>query len=190
MTIYTGTPETDSGLPTSRDLITLIQHWCEAYTNAHIGYALADHTRIPADHATHTASAADWERQARDRFAVLAAALEHAPHWGAQAETFMPIRTRGNGHVDLHARDQDGRPVVVTMTFVEAVSIGTHLTAHAAVGADRTGVRIDRVLPRLPSEAGAALMADSPAADPDGTTRGAGPAPAAPVPLRHRYPRD
>ena len=97
--------------------------------------------------------------------------LTGLPPTPAEIEAFMPVRTRPNGHVELHARDQHARAVVVALTGAEAMLLGVHLTAHAAVGLDRTGAKVDRVLPPMIPDALPAVTADTPPGS-DGSATG------------------
>lgn len=165
-------------------LLADIVRWGEAYATAHTSAAFAHMATTRAEYDRLKARAEHWDRQARDLFDAIASAVGTIPGDAAKVDKFMPVRALPNGHVQLHARDQYARPVVVGLTFAEAVSIGVHLTAYAAIGLDRTGNHVDRVLPALPTEAPVATTAAPPTGTADGRTtvgRHSTPTPSVPV---------
>ena len=146
----------------SADLLASINELCEAYANAHMARFLAGHSADHAEHERHSAHAAYWDTETRTRYSAVAEAVESMAPDPADIEAFLPVRTRPNGHVELHARDQHARAVVVALTGGEAMLLGVHLTAHAAIGIDRTGAKVDRVLPPMIPGALPAVTADTP----------------------------
>lgn len=157
----TADSSTTAGTP-SADLLASINDLCEAYAKAQMARFLAGHSSDHAEHNRHAAHADYWETETRTRFSAVAEAVESMAPEPADIEAFMPVRTRPNGHVELHARDQHARAVVVALTGAEAMLLGVHLTAHAAIGLDRTGAKVDRVLPPMIPEALPAVTAAAP----------------------------
>jgi hypothetical protein len=141
---------TAAGTPNSTDLLAEINDLCEAYAKARVARALAEHSADHAEHERHATAADYWERESRTRYDALVPAIETVAARPVQIEEFLPVRTHPSGHVEVHARDQYARPVVVTFTGAEAVSLAIHLTAHAAIGLDRTGAKVDPLLPAVP----------------------------------------
>ena len=168
--IMTAAPSTAAGTP-SADLLASINALCEAYAKAQMSRFLAGHSSNHEEHDRHAAHADYWDTETRTRFSTVAEAVESMAPEPAEIEAFMPVRTRPNGHVELHARDQHARAVVVALTGAEAMLLGVHLTAHAAVGLDRTGAKVDRVLPPMIPDALPAVTADTPPGS-DGSATG------------------
>jgi hypothetical protein len=144
------TTPTPAGTPSASDLLDEINHMCEAYAKARVARVLAEQSTDHAEHDHHASVADYWERESRTRYDALVPTIETVAARPVQIEEFLPVRTLPNGHVEVHARDQHARPVVATFTGAEAVSVAIHLTAHAAIGLDRTGVKVDPLLPAVP----------------------------------------
>lgn len=164
--------------PTAEELLASINDLCEAYALARSTRALAQNASTKAEYDNLIARADHWDLQAATRYDALADTVEAAYPRGAQVEPFLPVRVLPNGQVEIHARDQHTRPVVVALSGPEAVTVGVHLTAYAAIGLDRTGTKVDRVLPPMITDPPPATTTDAPPGDPAGPARG----PAALVP--------
>lgn len=147
--------------PTAEALLASINELCEAYALARSTRALAQNAETPAEYDNLTARAEHWELSVRTRYDALAATVEAAFPRGAQVEAFLPVRVMANGRVEIHARDQHTRPVVVALSGPEAVTVGVHLTAYAAIGLDRTGTKVDRVLPPMITDLPPATTTDA-----------------------------
>ena len=158
------TTPTPAGTPSAPDLLDEINDMCEAYAKARVARVLAEQSTDHAEHDHHASVADYWERESRTRYDALASTIETVAARPVQIEEFLPVRTHPSGHVEVHGRDQHARPVVVTFTGAEAVSVAIHLTAHAAIGLDRTGAKVDRVLPPMIPDALPAVTADAPPA--------------------------
>jgi hypothetical protein len=141
---------TPAGEPSAADLLAEINDLCEAWARARVARVLAEHSADHAEHERHANVADYWEQESRTRYDALVPTIETVAARPVQIEEFRPVRTRPSGHVEIHARDQHARPVVVTFTGAEAVSVAIHLTAHAAIGLDRTGAKVDPLLPAVP----------------------------------------
>jgi hypothetical protein len=135
--------------PTVSELLAAIVDLCETYARAETGRALAEHAGTKAERDDLVSRAAYFNRESRTRYDALTTAIEAVLPRTAQVETFLPVRTLPDGRVEIHAVDQHERPVVVALTGTEAVTVGVHLTAYAAIGLDRTGTKLDRILPPL-----------------------------------------
>ena len=79
------------------------------------------------------------------RFRAIEAALPGA----ARPEEFMPVRPLSNGHVELLAHDTTGRHLAVLLSGTQALAVGAHLSAYAAISLDRIGHKLDDGLPEL-----------------------------------------
>ena len=154
---------TPAGTPSADDLLTAINELCEAYARGRIARVLAEHSSDTAEHERHTTHADYWERDSRTRYDALVPVIETAAPRPVEVEEFLPVRTRPSGHVEVHARDQHGRPVVVTLTGAKAVAVAVHLAAHAAIGLDRTGAKVDPLLPEIPTAASPVAASGTPA---------------------------
>ncbi len=147
---------------TAEDLLASINELCEVYALAKATRALTQNAATKAEYDNLIARADHWDLQATTRYSALADTVETAFPRGAQVEAFLPVRVLPNGRVEIHARDQHTRPVVVALTGPEAVTVGVHLTAYAAIGLDRTGTKVDRVLPPMLTAPPTATTTDAP----------------------------
>lgn len=164
--------------PTAEELLTSINDLCEAYALARSTRALAQNAETRAEYDNLITRAEHWELSVRTRYDALSDAIDAAFPRGATVEAFLPVRVLPNGHVEIHARDQHTRPVVVALSGPEAVTVGVHLTAYAAIGLDRTGTKIDRILPPMITDPPPATTTD---ARPGGPAALASGGPAAPA---------
>jgi hypothetical protein len=160
------TTPTPAGTPHSTDLLGDINNLCEAYAKARVARTLAEHSADHTEHERHAHLADYWERESRTRYDALASTIETVAARPVQIEEFLPVRTHPSGHVEVHGRDQHARPVVVTFTGAEAVSVAIHLTAHAAIGLDRTGAKVDPLLPSVPAPTPPAATGRAPVPNP------------------------
>lgn len=130
-------------------LMNLANQVADAYAHLHLNQAYARQATSQATYDQLIARVDYWNAQhAAARTALNAALRDELP---ATPETFLPVRVLGNGHIDLHARDSLDLPVVVRLTGGQALSVGAHLIASAAIGLDRTGAKVTSALPLLPA---------------------------------------
>ncbi|GAB1641524.1 hypothetical protein [Krasilnikovia sp. MM14-A1259] len=148
---------------TTEAILTAINELCEAHAKAQVARGVAEQAPTKAGRDDHLSRAQYWDRQTHTLHRALVDVVRTVTPPPSRVETFLPVRTLPNGHVELHARDQHSRPVVVALTGAEAVTVGVHLTAHAAIGLDRTGTRVDRVLPPMLTDPPTATTGDAPA---------------------------
>ena len=153
-------PVASDGACTADDLLASITKLCEAYASARVARFTTEHAADKFERDQHAARASYWQEQARTQYEALAASIRAAFPDRARVEAFRPVRVLPNGHVEIHARDQHARPVVLGLTGGEAVTVGVHLTAYAAIGLDRTGNHLNNLLPPLPVTAPAATTGD------------------------------
>ncbi|MDI6101187.1 hypothetical protein QLQ12_21465 [Actinoplanes sp. NEAU-A12] len=157
-------PSTTAGPPLAERLLAEMSDLCEAYAREQVARALAEHSADHNEHQLHTNRADYWGGETLARYNALVTAITAAVPQEAEAqlEEFRPVRTLANGHVEIHARDQHARPVVVRFTGAEAVTVGVHLTVHAAIGLDRTGAKVDQVLPPVLAAVPPAVIGEPP----------------------------
>ncbi|GAB1644347.1 hypothetical protein KRMM14A1259_47700 [Krasilnikovia sp. MM14-A1259] len=148
---------------TADDLLSAISDLCEVYAKAQTTRTLAHHAPNRAEYDNLTDRAQHWDLSFRTRFDALTDAIQAVAPRAAQVEQFRPVRVLSNGHVEIRARDQRNHPVIVALTGPEAVTVGVHLTAYAAIGLDRTGAKVDRVLPPMLTATPPATTVDTPA---------------------------
>jgi hypothetical protein len=129
------------------DLLNAINDLCEAYGKAKTCRTLAAHSAEAADHENLIARATHWDQLVNVHFQTVATAVHHWLPRRAYAETFLPVRPLDCGAVELHARDDERRRIVVQLNAAEAFALGAHLTAFAAIALDRTGAKIAPILP-------------------------------------------
>lgn len=167
-------------------IVAAITNLTEMYAKARLTQAFADQATSHTEAINLTARAAYWDTEVEQAYAALTATLHDA--LPAAPETFMPVRVLANGHLEIHARNGTGHAIVTRLTAAEALAVGMHLVAYAAIGTDRTGDKISRLLPPLPT---APLPAVAPprASTPTTDTTTAPDAAAAPSPARGRPPR-
>lgn len=158
--------------PTAEELLTSINELCEAYAVARSTRALAQNAETTVEYNNLIARADHWDLQTAARYEALADTVETVLPRGAQVEAFLPVRVLPNGRVEIHARDQHARPVVVVLSAPEAVTVGVHLTAHAAIGLDRAGTKVHRILPPMITDPAPATTTDAPSGDCVGPARG------------------
>lgn len=130
-------------------LLAAVHQLCHAYARAEVSRTLAGYTDDPARRALDLEVAQHWDGAVRHRFEALNSALNDLIPDVIHAETFLPVRPLSTGDVHLHLRDQQARTVLVRFTAAEAVAVGAHLTAYAALGLDRTGGKVAAVLPPI-----------------------------------------
>lgn len=128
------------------DLLASIRQLCEAYAKSEVNRALANLAQNGEQAKHHAAHAEYWEAATASQWQALAAVVGEALPSTVTTEDFLPIRSVTSGHVELHARDNTARSVVVLLTGAQALTVGAHLTAHGAVALDRIGAKVDAAL--------------------------------------------
>jgi hypothetical protein len=147
-TASTATP-THAPAMTAEAVVALANEVCDFHARAEVARALAGHSASHAEHANLTADAAHWDALVRERWSALVEAIEVVLPGAALPEEFMPVRPLSNGHVELQAHDTAGCRVVVLLSGAQALAVGAHLTAYAAISLDRIGQKLDGGLPHL-----------------------------------------
>jgi hypothetical protein len=135
--------------PTAEAVLALVNDLCGLYAEARAARATVAFLAGEAERAHVLARAAHWDTLVSDRYRALAEAIQATHPEAAQVERFMPVRPLGNGHVELHAHDVTARRFVVLFTGAQALAVGAHLTAYAAISLDRIGQRPDPGLPHV-----------------------------------------
>ena len=131
----------------AEDLLRQIRQLCEAFTNAHLAHVAAGDAPTEAERAHYQARADYWNQTAGTRYQHLTETVADLLPEPAQIERFWPIRPLTNGHLELHARDRQARPVVVLLTGAQALAVSAHLNAYAAISLDRIGTKVNDLLP-------------------------------------------
>jgi len=134
---------------TAEAIIALANEIGDLHARAEVARALAGHSASHDEHANLTAHATHWDTLVSERWTALVEATQAALPDAARPQEFMPIRPLSNGHVELQAHDTTGRPLVVLLSGAQALAVGAHLTAYAAISLDRIGQKLDAGLPHL-----------------------------------------
>ena len=132
---------------TAEGLLLRVRQLCEAYTNARLAHVAAVDAPSEAERAHYQARADYWNQTTNVRYRDLTETMADLLPEPAHLERFMPIRPLTNGHLELHAHDRQARPVVVLLTGAQALAVSAHLGAYAAISLDRTGTKVDNLLP-------------------------------------------
>jgi len=141
-------PTDDPTAPADR-LLADINALCEAYAKAQTARVDAHHATTDAQYEHGKARAEYWDGRVSGQYQALVEAVLDALPPVAGVERFLPVRSQPAGYVEVHARDHDGRPVLLRMTSTEAVALAVHLAAHGAVSRDRAGQHVDPILPPI-----------------------------------------
>ena len=156
----------DAPAPTAEAVLALVNEVCGIYAQAKAARATAGYLGAEAERAHVLARAAHWDTLVSDRYRALVTAVQAVLPEAARVERFMPVRPLANGDVELHAHDTKARRLVVLLTGVQALAVGAHLTAYAAISLDRIGQKLDGGLPLVkaapPFTATATTAADQP----------------------------
>jgi hypothetical protein len=146
---------------TVEHIISLSNRVAELFARAQLTHTLAQHATSHTEYDELSARAEQWDQHVSDAHDALVSALRAA--LPATPEPFLPVHVEPSGHVEIHARDHGARPVVLRLTGAEALTIGHHLIACAAIGLDRTGMKVVALLPPLPTTPPRAATASTPA---------------------------
>jgi hypothetical protein len=170
---------------TAEQIVALVTDLAEIYGTAKATRTFAQDAASRAEYDNLIARANYWDGEVDARYAALVAALhEWLP---AAPETFLPVQVLPNGSVEIRARDGAARPVVVRFTAAQALALGAHLAAYAAIGIDRTADKITAHLPAVPATPAFTATRATPATDPDPAAQPARVVASAP-PIRHEPP--
>ena len=86
----------------------------------------------------------------------------HPSLWRASQLARSSTRCVNTGHVEVHARDTTQRPIVLSLTATQALTLGAHVSAHAAIALDRSGAKLDTALAALTATGTAAPVIPGP----------------------------
>jgi hypothetical protein len=135
--------------PTSDAMLAAIWQLCDAYAKSEVNRVLAGRA-ANGNEAVRLGDQADyWSQAVNAQYQALALTVRQMLPDGARLEEFLPVRATSGGNVEVHARDTTSRPVVILLTGAQAMTVGTHLTAHGAVALDRVGGKVDVALPGI-----------------------------------------
>ncbi|MEU0558459.1 hypothetical protein [Dactylosporangium sp. NPDC006015] len=122
---------------------------CVSYAKSQVAHAMAEHAADPDERARHVQAVKYWDAAVSRQHRALAEMLDDAFTAEAEVESFLPVQPLPTGDVVVRARDERTRPVVVRLTCQQALAVGAHLTAYAAIGLDRSSGKVAEVLPKV-----------------------------------------
>ncbi|MEU1808400.1 hypothetical protein [Micromonospora aurantiaca (nom. illeg.)] len=134
---------------TGVDIMRLVDELCVAYAKVQVAQTMAEYTADPEARAKHLDVGRYWSRAGRALHRTISGKLDDALTAEAAVESFLPVQPTSSGEIAFRARAEGDRPVVVRLTATQALAVGAHLTAYAAVGLDRTGGKVADVLPPI-----------------------------------------
>lgn len=134
------------------DIMRLVDELCIAYAKVQVAQTMAEFTSDPEARAKHLGVARYWTDAGRKLHRTISESLDDALTAEASLESFLPVQPTPTGEVALRAHDAQHRPVVVRLTATQALAVGAHLTAYAAIGLDRTGRKVADVLPPIATQ--------------------------------------
>lgn len=134
---------------TAEAILAAVDQVCVLYARAEVARAMTGLSGSDAEYAHLRARADHWDALGSQMYQALAATVHAGLPNAARVERFMPVRPLSNGHVELHADDTAARRVVVLFTGAQALAVGAHLTAYAAISLDRIGQKLDPGLPHV-----------------------------------------
>ncbi len=149
------------------NILAGINALCEAYAKAQIARIEAHYAATAEQHAHCKARGEYWDAAVSSQYQALLVTLQEALPDPVAVETFVPVRALPSGDVEVHGRDQNNRRVALHLTGAQAIAIGTHLSAYAAIGLDRAGVRINEYMPPVERTLPAAVTTPDPRTDAD-----------------------
>jgi hypothetical protein len=132
---------------TADELMQAIDTLCQSCARAHVAHVAAGDAQTKSQYDHLKARADYWSTAARAQYQAIAATVAELLPEPAPVERFMPVRTLPNGYIEIHAHDRQARPVAVLLSGAQALAVGTHLCAYAAVALDRIGFKVNDVLP-------------------------------------------
>ncbi|MER7273514.1 hypothetical protein ABT369_03560 [Dactylosporangium sp. NPDC000244] len=138
---------------TGVDIMRLVDELCVAYAKVQVAQTMAEYTADLEARAKHLGVAKYWSNAGRALHRTISETLDDALTAEAAVESFLPVQPMPSGEVAFRARDERDRPVVVRLSAVQALAVGSHLTAYAAIGLDRTGGKAADVLPPIATAA-------------------------------------
>ncbi|MET7821263.1 hypothetical protein [Micromonospora zamorensis] len=147
---------------TGDDLITDMNELCVAYAKAQVAHTLADLAADREERRKHLAHAEYWDSAVSNRYRTLTESVGAALPDPVTVESFLPVQPLPTGDIAIRARDERTRPVILRLSGTQALAVGAHLTAYAAIGLDRSGGKVAGALPPIGS-APPFLTTDQPA---------------------------
>jgi hypothetical protein len=127
----------------------LVDELCVVYAKMRVAKTMAEYTGDPEARAKHLELARYWDNAGRALHHAISETLRQALTTEAEMETFLPVQPLPTGEVTVRARDEHDWPFVIRLTPPQALAVGAHLTAYAAIGLDRTGAKAADVLPPI-----------------------------------------
>lgn len=126
---------------------------CQTYTQAQVAIVTAAHAPDRDEQDRLKAHADSRHQQATVEYRAVEAMVAALVAEPANVERFQPVWVLPGGHVELHAHDRHHRPVAMRLSGEQALTVGVHLVAQAAVALDRAGAKVTDVIPPVSPEA-------------------------------------
>ncbi|GAA0490894.1 hypothetical protein Ade02nite_23350 [Paractinoplanes deccanensis] len=152
----------------------MVNSLCMTWAAAQVAHERSRTATNPETQADQHARAQHAHELTQQHYDALLALLTASVPDDVSAEAFLPVQPLPTGEVAIHARDDRANSVRLKLTGVQALTVGAHLTAYAAISLDRSGLKVAEALPPLPADPAASVH---PAPSPPG---GTGPAPVVP----------
>ncbi|GIF04662.1 hypothetical protein [Actinoplanes siamensis] len=138
---------------TSRDdILAVINNLCITWADAQVAYERSRTAATPEVHAAQYARAQHANEVTQRHYAALVDLLADSVPDDVSAEAFLPVQPLPTGEVAIHARDDRANSVRLRLTGAQALTVGAHLTAYAAISLDRSGLKVAEALPQLPTD--------------------------------------
>ncbi|MBB2943246.1 hypothetical protein FB565_002959 [Actinoplanes lutulentus] len=131
------------------DILAAINSLCITYADSLVAHERSRTATTAEAHADQYARSLRAHEVTQENYAALLEMLVDTVPYDVSAEEFLPVQPLPTGEVALHARDDHANSVRLKLTGAQALTVGTHLTAYAAISLDRSGVRVAEALPSL-----------------------------------------
>ncbi|MFI1989718.1 hypothetical protein [Actinoplanes sp. NPDC020271] len=138
---------------TSRDdILDLIHNLCITYADSQVAHERSRVAATAEVHADQLARSVRAHEVMQGYYTALVDLLADSVPDDVSAEAFLPVQPLSTGEVAIHARDDQANSVRLRLTGAQALTVGAHLTAYAAISLDRSGLKVAEVLPPLPAD--------------------------------------
>jgi ribosomal protein L16 Arg81 hydroxylase len=134
------------------DILALINSLCITWADAQLAHERSRTAATPEIHADQHARAQRAHEATQQHYNALQELLTTSVPDDVNAEEFLPVQPLPTGEVAIHARDDHANSVRLRLTGAQALTLGAHLTAYAAISLDRSGFKVAEALPRLPAD--------------------------------------
>ncbi len=135
---------------TSRDdILAVINILCITWADAQVAHERSRTAAAPEVRADQYARAQQAHEVTQQHYAALVELLADSVPDDVSAEAFLPVQPLPTGEVAIHGRDDQANSVRLRLTGAQALTVGAHLTAYAAISLDRCGLKVAEALPSL-----------------------------------------